>query len=190
MLKRGDMEVTQFDISGPLLIKPRVFYDERGYFYESYNQQVFNTIGITDHFVQDNQSSSLKNVLRGLHFQHPPFDQGKLVRVLSGSVLDVAVDIRKHSPTYGKHLKVELSAKNQFLFWIPPGFAHGFISLEEDTIFLYKCTKLYDKQSESGILWNDPALNIDWGCNRPIVSSKDQELPLFNLVESRFEYKI
>jgi dTDP-4-dehydrorhamnose 3,5-epimerase len=190
MSKNPEMEVTQFEISGPLLIKPRVFYDERGYFFESYNENVFHKNGITSHFVQDNQSSSVKNVLRGLHFQHPPFDQGKLVRVLSGSVLDIAVDIRKNSPTYGQHLKVELSAENQFLFWIPPGFAHGFISLEENTIFLYKCTNLYDKNSESGILWNDPELNIDWGISQPIVSDKDRELPLFNQIESRFEFKI
>lgn len=184
------MEVSSFDIKGPLLIKPRVFYDERGYFFESYNESSFHTAGLSEHFVQDNQSCSRKNVLRGLHFQRPPFAQGKLVRVLAGRVLDVAVDIRLNSPTYGQHLKVELSAENQLLFWIPPGFAHGFISLEEDTIFLYKCTNVYDKNSEGGILWNDPSLNIDWGISDPIVSSKDQELPVFDQIESKFVYTI
>lgn len=182
------MEITSFDIEGPLLIKPRIFPDDRGYFYESYNEPVFHKHGITVKFVQDNQSGSLKNVLRGLHFQHPPFDQGKLVRVLTGRVADVAVDIRKNSPTFGKHIKVELSAENKHMFWIPPGFAHGFLSLEDDTIFLYKCTNVYDKNSESGILWNDADLNIDWGTENPLVSPKDLELPSFRDLDSRFEY--
>ena len=182
------MEVTRFNIEGPLLFKPQIFYDDRGYFFESYNEEVFHSLGLQKKFVQDNQSSSHKNVLRGLHFQHPPFDQGKLVRVLKGSVYDVAVDIRKNSPTFGQHLRVELGAFNNFIFWIPPGFAHGFLSLEEDTIFLYKCTNVYHKESESGILWNDEDLSIDWGCDAtPIVSEKDMELPSFQELESRFE---
>ena len=185
------MEVTRFNIEGPLLFKPRIFQDDRGYFYESYNEKVFHTLGLEMKFVQDNQSSSHKNVLRGLHFQHPPFDQGKLVRVLKGSVHDVAVDIRKNSPTFGQHLRVELSAFNNCMFWIPPGFAHGFLSLEEDTIFLYKCTNVYHKESESGILWNDKDLSIDWGSDgAPIVSEKDMELPSFQELESRFEIMV
>lgn len=182
------MEVSKFNITGPLLIKPRLFHDERGTFYESYNEPLFHQNGITARFVQDNQSISKKNVLRGLHFQHPPFDQGKLVRVLQGRVFDIAVDIRIGSPTYGRHLKVELSAENQLMFWIPPGFAHGFISLEEDTVFLYKCTNVYHKDAEGGIRWDDSRLNIDWETKHPLVSSKDQELPTFDQLESRFEY--
>ncbi len=182
------MQVESFDIKGPLLFTPRVFDDERGYFYESYNEEVFSKHGLNTRFVQDNQSCSKKNVLRGLHFQHPPFDQGKLVRVLRGSVIDVAVDIRRNSPTYGKHIKVTLSETNKLIFWIPPGFAHGFLSLEEDTLFLYKCTRVYHKNSESGILWNDPVLKIDWGIDTPLVSSKDLELPGFHMLKSTFDY--
>jgi dTDP-4-dehydrorhamnose 3,5-epimerase len=182
------MDITTFDIQGPLLIKPRIFHDDRGYFYESYNAPVFNRNGISAVFVQDNQSSSLKNVLRGLHFQAPPFDQGKLVRVVKGAVYDVAVDIRKGSPTYGQHLKVELTEENKYMFWIPPGFAHGFLSLENDTLFLYKCTNVYDKQSEGGLLWNDPDLNIDWGVSEPLVSEKDMELSAWKNFNSPFTY--
>ncbi len=183
------MEVTLFEIPGPMLIKQRVFHDERGYFYETYNEPLFTKNGLDARFVQDNQSSSKKNVLRGLHFQLPPFEQGKLVRVIKGKVLDVAVDIRKNSPTFGRHLAVEISAENQFIFWIPPGFAHGFISLEEDTVFLYKCTNVYSKESERGIRWDDPTLNINWGVDTPLVSEKDQELPFFSQLDSAFEYK-
>lgn len=180
------MEITRFNIEGPVLIQPRIFEDERGYFFESYNESAFITAGINARFVQDNQSCSHKNVLRGLHFQNPPFAQGKLVRVVRGRVLDVAVDIRKDSPTFGEHLIVELSGENQSMFWIPEGFAHGFISLEDDTLFLYKCTQVYNKASEGGILWNDPDLKINWSVNAPIVSSKDQELPQFNQLQSLF----
>ncbi len=180
------MQVTSFEIQGPLLIEPRVFTDDRGYFYESYNEAAFYAAGITEHFVQDNQSLSKKNVVRGLHFQSPPFAQGKLVRVMQGSVIDVAVDIRKSSPTYGKHVRVELNAASRKMFYIPPGFAHGFAALEDDTIFLYKCTNLYDKVSEGGIIWNDPDLNIDWGVEQPIISSKDLELPSFRQFETKF----
>ncbi|MBL7923112.1 MAG: dTDP-4-dehydrorhamnose 3,5-epimerase [Bacteroidia bacterium] len=184
------MEVSRFDIEGPLLLKPRVFPDERGYFFESFNEQTFKTAGIDFYFRQDNQSYSHKNVLRGLHFQHPPFEQGKLVRVVQGSVLDVAVDIRRGSPSFGKHVKVVLRAGEHQLFWIPPGFAHGFLSLEDHTMFLYKCTNTYDKDSESGILWNDPSLDIDWGFSEnPLVSPKDLELPSFSALDTRFEMK-
>ncbi len=180
------MEITSFDIEGPLLIKPRIFFDERGYFFESYNEQQFNKAGLSWKFVQDNESNSKKGVLRGLHFQHPPFDQGKLVRVLKGSVMDIAVDIRKSSPTYGKYVSAKLSAENHLMMWIPPGFAHGFISLEDDTLFLYKCTNNYHKESESGILWNDLDLSIDWGHPSPLVSEKDLELKPFCEIETRF----
>lgn len=180
------MQIQTFDIEGPLLITPRVFPDDRGYFYESYNEQLFHKNGVTVKFVQDNQSCSRKGVLRGLHFQAPPFDQGKLVRVVKGAVIDVAVDIRKNSPTYGKHVRVELNDVNQKMLWIPAGFAHGFLSLIEDTVFLYKCTNLYDKASEGGLIWNDPDINIDWGIEHPLVSDKDLELPTLQNLETPF----
>ena len=182
------MQIETFDISGPVLITPKLFADDRGYFFESYNAQAFRDAGLPDNFTQDNQSYSHKNVLRGLHFQHPPYDQGKLVRVVRGSVLDVAVDIRKNSPTYGRHIKILLNAANQQMFWIPPGFAHGFLSLEDNTVFLYKCTNVYHKNAEDGIHWRDPQLNIDWGIQGdPIVSAKDDILPSFSSLQSRFE---
>ena len=180
------MEFEKTTIEGLFVIKPRVFIDERGYFYESYNKAIFDKNGLDLDFVQDNQSLSHKGVLRGLHFQAPPFAQGKLVRVIQGSVLDVAVDIRPHSPTYGKYESVLLSGENKTQFWIPPGFAHGFITLEDNTIFYYKCTSPYSKESEGAILWNDPQLNIDWNIEQPIVSSKDQEAELFKNFKSPF----
>lgn len=180
------MEVQKFDIEGPLLLTPRIFPDDRGYFYESYNESQFHKLGITVKFVQDNQSCSRKGVLRGLHFQAPPFDQGKLVRVVKGAVIDVAVDIRKNSPTYGQHVRVELSDVNQKMLWIPAGFAHGFLSLIEDTVFLYKCTNLYDKASEGGLIWNDPDLGIQWGAENPLVSEKDLELPTLKNLTTPF----
>lgn len=173
------MQVESFYIDGLKTFTPRVFEDERGYFFESYNAPFFRENIADIQFIQDNQSSSKKNVLRGLHFQAPPFDQGKLVRVIKGAVLDVAVDIRKKSPTYGKHVCVELTEDNQKVFWIPSGFAHGFLSLEENTIFSYKCTNVYHAQSEGAVCWNDPELAINWGVNDPLVSEKDQIAPLF-----------
>jgi len=170
-----------------LIIEPNVFGDERGYFFESFNKEKFNSLtGVTLDFVQDNQSKSQKNVLRGLHFQNPPFAQGKLVRVLNGSVLDVAVDIRKQSPTYGQHLSIELTAEDKKMLWIPPGFAHGFASLENDTIFTYKCTSYYNHPSEGCILWNDPTLKIDWKIENPIVSAKDKLGVSFDDFKSNF----
>ena len=169
------MKLTTFDIEGLLLIEPRVFHDDRGYFYESFNEDKYKEIlGSDIRFVQDNISCSKKNVLRGLHFQSPPFAQGKLVTVLSGSVLDVAVDIRKGSSTYGKCQIIELSAENKKQFWIPPGFAHGFLALEENSIFSYKCTNYYAPSHEHTLLWNAPELNIDWNVNDPIISDKDK----------------
>ena len=156
------------------IFEPRLFHDNRGYFFESFNQQNFEeTIGESVDFVQDNESISAKNVLRGLHFQAPPFAQGKLVRVTNGSVIDIAVDIRKSSKTYGQHVAVELSAENKRQLWIPPGFAHGFVALEDNTQFLYKCTAYYSPQHENTLLFNDTDLNINWNTNTPIVSDKD-----------------
>jgi dTDP-4-dehydrorhamnose 3,5-epimerase len=168
------MEVVKGDIDGLLIFQPRVFTDNRGYFFESFNQEKFNQMtGLDIHFCQDNESLSNKNVLRGLHFQKPPFAQGKLVRVISGRVLDVAVDIRKSSETYGKYQMVELSAENKKMFWIPPGFAHGFLVLEENTVFSYKCSNYYSPESEGTIKWNDQDLNIEWPISNPNVSEKD-----------------
>ncbi len=138
-------------------------------------------------FCQDNQSLSQKNVLRGLHFQKPPYEQGKLVRVIQGAVLDVAVDLRKKSTTYGKYQKIILSGENKKQFWIPPGFAHGFLTLEDDTLFCYKCTNFYNKESEGGLNWDDPTINIDWGNNeKPLLSEKDQVEIDFNTFASPF----
>ena len=172
-LKLKQMEVDKTPIEGLLVIKPKIFYDNRGCFFESWNTASFKKIGIDYNFVQDNQSVSNKGVLRGLHFQNPPFAQGKLVRVLRGSVLDVAVDIRKKSKTYGQHFSIKLSEENSAMFWIPPGFAHGFISLEDNTIFSYKCTQFYNQSYEGSLNWSDKKLDIDWKVNNPIVSEKD-----------------
>lgn len=181
------MQVVHPSIEGLLVLTPRKFEDERGYFTESFNQKVFNEIvGADICFVQDNESVSSKNVLRGLHFQKTPHAQGKLVRVTSGSVLDIAVDLRKHSPTFGQWHGEILSAANGKMFWIPEGFAHGFIALEDQTRFLYKCTDYYAPDSEGTLLWNDPALNIEWGNNSPIVSEKDKKGSIFEELNSPF----
>ena len=169
------MIVKEFEIEGLRLFEPRIFHDDRGFFYESYNEEKYGEfIGREIRFVQDNISTSAKGVLRGLHFQAPPFAQGKLVSVIKGKVLDVAVDIRKGSPTYGKHQVIELSAKNKLQFWIPPGFAHGFLSFEEDTVFSYKCSNYYSPSHERTLLWSDADLGIEWGMSDPIVSEKDK----------------
>jgi dTDP-4-dehydrorhamnose 3,5-epimerase len=167
------MEVIKTKIEGLLIINPKVFADARGYFFESYNETVFKQNGIEANFVQDNQSLSNTGVLRGLHFQAPPFDQGKLVRVINGAVLDVAVDIRKNSPTYGEYVAMELTEENKTMFYIPPGFAHGFLTLRDNTIFSYKCTNVYNKASEGCVLWNDKDVNINWNISNPILSEKD-----------------
>ena len=180
------MEVVKTSIPDLYIVKPTVFEDHRGYFFESYNKEVFLRYGIDQNFVQDNESMSGKAVLRGLHFQKPPFTQGKLVRVMRGSVLDVAVDIRKNSPTYGQWASVVLSQENKWMYWVPPGFAHGFITLEEHTIFFYKCTNVYNKESEGSIAWNDPDLNIDWKIANPILAEKDQGAPAFKGFNSPF----
>ena len=167
------MEILETKIEGLLIIKPKIFADERGYFFESYNQFVFEKNNINVSFLQDNQSLSNRGVLRGLHFQAPPFEQGKLVRVITGSVLDIAVDIRKGSSTYGQHIALELNEENKTMFYIPSGFAHGFATLRDNTIFSYKCTNAYNKASEGCLLWNDSDLDIDWQLTNPILSEKD-----------------
>lgn len=180
------MEVIETGIKDLVIIKPRVFEDGRGYFFESYNKTTFHNAGLKMDFVQDNQSLSQKGVLRGLHFQNPPHAQGKLVRVINGAVLDVAVDIRKNSPTYGKHYTIELTEKNKLMFYVPEGFAHGFLTLEDNTIFSYKCTNVYNKASEGCILWNDTSLGINWNVKDPIMSPKDLEGTLFKDFVSNF----
>lgn len=180
------MKIIETELSGLLIIQPNVFKDARGYFYESYNKKLFHQHGIKDEFVQDNQSLSQKNVVRGLHFQHPPFAQAKLVRVIKGAVLDVVVDIRKNSPTYGKSFCIELTEDNFLMLYIPVGFAHGFATLEDNTIFSYKCSNFYNKASEDTILWNDPTLNIDWKIQNPLLSEKDKAGKLFNTFISPF----
>jgi len=168
------MQAEKTFIEGLLVIKPKVFEDKRGYFFESYNEKLLQLSGLDTRFVQDNQSLSQKNVLRGLHFQSPPHAQGKLVRVIKGSVLDVVVDIRKKSPTYGKHFALELNEQNKTMLWVPEGFAHGFVTLQVETIFYYKCNNYYNKESEGCVKWNDPNLGIDWNVSEPVLSDKDQ----------------
>jgi dTDP-4-dehydrorhamnose 3,5-epimerase len=161
------------NILGLILLQPTLYNDERGYFFESYNNETFKKLGINDDFLQDNQSCSKKDVIRGLHFQVPPFAQAKLVRVVKGAALDVAVDLRKDNPTYGQYFSVLLSAENKLQFYIPEGFAHGFAVLEDNTIFAYKCSNIYHKESERTILFNDNDLKIDWQINTPVVSEND-----------------
>lgn len=180
------MKFTTFDIEGLVLIEPLLLNDDRGYFFESYHKNRFENAGLNLNFVQDNESCSAKNVLRGLHYQIAPYEQGKLVRVICGAALDVVVDIRAKSKTFGKYVKVLLDDKQKNMLWIPPGFAHGFLSLIENTVFVYKCTNFYNKASEKGIFWNDPEIGIDWGIKDPLVSPKDLELPLLKQAEYAF----
>ena len=169
------MKILATAIPGPLIIEPEVFGDERGFFMESWNARQFKKAGLDLNFVQDNHSRSAKAVLRGLHFQNPN-PQGKLVRVVAGKVWDVAVDIRRSSPNFGKWVGVELSAENKRMFWVPPGFAHGFLTLEDGTEFLYKCTAFYEPANEHSVLWDDPAIGIDWPLEglEPQLSAKDK----------------
>jgi dTDP-4-dehydrorhamnose 3,5-epimerase len=182
------MNIETTPIQDLVIINPTVFEDERGYFMESFNQQKLQEAGIQIPFVQDNQSFSKQGTLRGLHFQNPPFAQTKLVRVLVGEIMDVAVDLRKDSPTYGQHFAITLSAENKKQLLIPHGFAHGFSVISETALVLYKCDQFYNKASEGGIIFDDPLLNIDWGIdlNTAIVSEKDQILPLFKDCNSGF----
>jgi len=174
------LKIERTHIADLLIITPTVFGDDRGHFFESYREDLLKDAGVSEVFVQDNQSLSSKGILRGLHFQRNPYAQGKLVSVLQGAVLDVAVDIRKESETYGQHLAIELSANNKKIFYVPPGFAHGFLTLEDNTIFCYKCTNYYHKEAEGGILWNSPSLGIDWGFDDPTLSVKDLEAKKFS----------
>jgi dTDP-4-dehydrorhamnose 3,5-epimerase len=181
------MKVTATSIIDILVFKPDVFEDNRGYFFESFNTHRLHEFGVDESFVQDNQSLSAKDVLRGLHFQSPPFEQGKLVRVIKGAVLDVAVDIRKKSASYGKWVSQILSEDNKLMMWIPPGFAHGFLTLKPETIFFYKCTGFYNKDSELTIKWNDIDLDIQWNIDDPIISEKDKCGIPFREFNSPFE---
>ncbi len=182
------MNITKTAIEGLLVIEPSIYQDERGYFTETYHRDRYRQAGIEPEFFQDNLSCSKRGVIRGLHYQAPPCAQGKLVCVLRGRVLDVAVDIRSGSPTYGTFVAVELSAENHRQFWIPAGFAHGFAALEDDTLFAYKCTAPYSKEHDRGVRWNDPAIGIDWGVDSPIVSEKDQRHPLLSEIVQEFVY--
>ena len=186
------MEIIKTDIEDVLLLQPRLFEDERGYFFESYSKRDFDKQVREIKFVQDNESKSAYGVLRGLHFQKWPFTQSKLVRVLSGKVLDVAVDIRKGSPTYGKSVAVELSGDNKLMFFIPKGFAHGFVVLSPQVVFQYKCDEFYHPESEGGISWDDPDLAIDWKIPAEdlILSEKDKHHPLLRDIDSPFDYNV
>lgn len=180
------MQVTKTFIEGLLVIQPKVFHDERGYFYEPYNKKTYAEAGITDEFVQDNQSFSQKGVIRGMHFQNPPHAQAKLLRILQGKIWDVVIDIRKSSPTYGKHFGIELSAENKTIFYVPQGFAHGFLTLEDDTLLLYKCSDFYNKASEESLSWNDPDVAIPWNITNPILSEKDLNGKMLKDFKSQF----
>jgi dTDP-4-dehydrorhamnose 3,5-epimerase len=182
------MQVKQHNLAGLVEFIPRLFGDPRGVFYETFSARLMQEAGVPAglDWVQDNQSKSQPGVLRGLHFQRPPHAQAKLVRVAQGRVLDVVVDIRRDSPTFGQHATVELSAALGNVLFVPVGFAHGFVALEEDTLFLYKCSNYYAPSSEGGLLWNDPALGIDWNIENPLVSPKDEVLPTLAELNSPF----
>lgn len=185
------MAFTITEIPGLLVFEPKIFSDSRGYFFESYNEKVFEEKGVNIHFVQDNQSLSSFGVIRGLHYQLNPHPQTKLVRVIAGTILDVSVDLRKGSPTFGRSFSIELSAENKKQVLIPKGFAHGFSVLSEKAEVLYKCDVFYNKQSERGIRFDDPSLNIDWQipADKAIVSDKDQVLPVLAACETNFIFE-
>ncbi len=184
------MNVIKTDIEGLFIIEPKVFGDHRGYFFESFSERDFNSQVCQVRFVQDNESKSRYGVLRGLHFQKPPYAQSKLVRVVKGAVLDVAVDIRMGSPTFGRHVAVELTEDNHRQFFISRGFAHGFVVLSDEVIFQYKCDNFYEPESEGAIAWNDPALGIDWKIPAEdiILSEKDKKHPVLAEIVSPFLY--
>lgn len=179
-------------LPGLLVFEPKIFEDSRGYFFEAYNEQTFLKQGIQTKFVQDNQSKSSYGVIRGLHYQLNPYAQTKLVRVLEGKILDVAIDIRKGSPTFGKHFSLELSSENKKQLLIPAGFAHGFSVLSQTAVVLYKCDQFYNKESEGGIRYDDKALNIDWqvSAGNEVVSEKDLQLPFFAEFKNNFEFQL
>ncbi len=182
------MKVEKTFIKDILIIEPDVFGDDRGYFYESFSTKKYKSYGIDLNFVQDNISRSKYGTLRGLHYQAGEKAQGKLCQVIKGSVLDVAVDIRFNSPTFGKYFSVELSEENHLQLWIPKGFAHGFSVLSDEAVFHYKCTDFYSKPDERAIIYNDPDLNIDWRVGKPIVSEKDKQAKPFKEIEKDFFY--
>jgi dTDP-4-dehydrorhamnose 3,5-epimerase len=170
------MDLIETPIEDLLILQPNIFEDERGYFFELYNKNKFKEFGLLTEFIQDNESKSIKGIVRGLHLQLPPYEQAKLIRVVSGSILDVAVDLRVDSKTYGKYYSIIISEKNKTMFYIPEGFAHGFLSLENNTITQYKCSNVYSKPHEVGIMWDDKDINIDWGIKyTPILSDKDKK---------------
>ena len=184
------MEIIKTEIEGVVILEPRIFRDARGYFFESFSQREFEEKVCRTVFVQDNESKSSYGVLRGLHFQKPPYMQSKLVRVIEGTVLDIAVDIRRGSPTFGKHGAVELSAENHRQLFIPRGFAHGFSVLTQQAVFQYKCDSYYAPQSEGAVAWNDPALGIDWRIPQEdiILSDKDRCHPYLKDAQDLFDY--
>lgn len=185
------MQILQTKIPGLLIIEHDVFEDQRGYFFESYNQEKYIEAGLDTQFVQDNISSSVRGVIRGLHYQLAPYSQAKLIQVLKGTVLDVAVDLRQGSPTFGEHYTIELSEKNRRQFFVPRGFAHGFSVLSKEVLFHYKCDNFYNREAERGINFNDAQLNIDWQIpeQEAIVSGKDQALPSFKEAERNFVFR-
>lgn len=187
------MQVIRTDIPDVCIIEPDVFGDERGFFMEIFQEQRYTDalgLAVDERFVQDNVSvSKVRGTLRGLHYQAPPFAQGKLVQVFQGTVLDVAVDIRFGSPTYGKYVAVELSALNKRQFFIPRGFAHGYLTLTDNALFTYKCTNIYSKEHDRGVLWNDPAIGIDWPIKDGLIlSDKDQQHPLLSAIAHEFTF--
>jgi dTDP-4-dehydrorhamnose 3,5-epimerase len=184
------LKVSKTEIPGLLIIQPSVFNDDRGFFFESYNKERYQEFGIPIEFVQDNISNSKKGTVRGLHYQVGEKAQGKLCQVIEGEVLDVAVDIRFNSPTFGKHFSLILNSESKNQLWIPSGFAHGFSVLSDEANFSYKCTNYYSKSDERAILFNDPDLNIDWKIDKPIVSEKDLRAQRFKEIEKDFDYAI
>lgn len=182
-------EFKRLDIPDVILIKPDIFTDQRGFFMEVFKLSVFKENGINYEFVQDNHSQSGRFVLRGFHYQIRPMEQGKLVRCIRGRIIDIALDIRKNSPWYGKYVAVELSEYNKLMLWIPPGFAHAFLGLEEKNDVIYKTTKEYSREHERGIIWNDPDIGINLGIENPVVSEKDSKLPRLKYTENNFLYE-
>ncbi len=182
-------DFTNLKIPGVVAVKTKRFGDDRGFFMETYKHSEFEAAGIAEHFVQDNQSRSARSVLRGLHYQKDPKAQGKLVRCLSGRIFDVAVDIRKGSPTYAKWIGEELTAENGLMLYIPPGFAHGFLVMSDAADILYKCTEEYSPENERGIIWNDPDIGISWPFGNPVLSAKDGDLPRLRDADNIFTYE-
>lgn len=180
------MRIEETGFSELKVIRPDVFQDHRGFFLESWNEKSFRKAGISTPFVQDNLSYSHRYVIRGFHFQVPPWEQAKLVMVLSGAVLDVVVDLRRDQPTFGRHFKITLAAKDRCMLYIPAGFAHGFMALEDHSLFAYKCSRFYQPGAEKSLRWNDPDLAVDWGVSDPVLSEKDKAAPLFRELRHPF----